>query len=75
MNCQTCNYTINACITCDSGYYILDNSCVKTCPDYYFGSNTTGRCEKCIENCLVCGDTTSCYICITGYEFVNTTGC
>lgn len=53
-DCQTCERTQSTCLTCHSGYYIINNTCVK-CP--------LEGCKKCIigEHAATCRE------CLDGY--------
>lgn len=41
------------------------------CPINYFPSETTRRCELCINGCNNCTNTTYCYSCYEGFLFSN----
>jgi hypothetical protein len=73
--CFTCNANNNTCSQCLSSYYLFNNGCMATCPDTYFPDNSTGKCLSCVTNCLLCQEANSCLLCISGYVFINGTGC
>lgn len=75
VRCLTCNTTINICINCSPGYYLYNSGCLATCPDTYYPDNSTGQCLSCVSNCIICKAANSCLLCISGYVFVNGTGC
>lgn len=75
VNCLLCNNTRNACSQCSPGYYLFNNGCLRTCPDGYYPNNFTGSCSGCVSNCLICQGPNSCLLCISGYVFINGTGC
>ena len=75
VHCLVCNYSSNACATCVTGYYLFNSACLATCPDSYYGDNATQSCQSCTSNCLLCTQSTNCLLCISGYVFVNGTGC
>lgn len=62
--CSTCSGTSSFCLSCISGTYLYNSSCLTTCPKDYFIANTvTLRCDACNSNCLTCSNTTT--FCLT----------
>lgn len=68
----------NACATCDPGFDLIANKCVKavlesvssTCPVTSFKS-TGGQCQSCSSvtpNCSKCVNSSKCVECATGFE-------
>lgn len=54
INCLTCFSNNNTCDRCLSGYFLSGSGCTATCPDRYFGDNSTGSCVACIKDCMLC---------------------
>ena len=70
LNCQTCDTANNVCLNCTSPYFLSNKGCVAFCPNGQYGDNSTGQCAKCMANCLLCFNATSCTQCATSYVFV-----
>jgi proprotein convertase subtilisin/kexin type 5 len=51
------------CLTCVSGYYLLNGKCSTTCPSGYYQSASTQTCIACLSNCLTCNNSTGCLTC------------
>ena len=53
------------CLSCISGQYYYNYSCVTSCPDGYF--TNTDECSVCISPCKYCTDEVTCLSCDEGY--------
>lgn len=53
-SCLTCQYSANNCYQCQSGMYLLKQTCVNICPVGYFASASLQTCQSCSANCLNC---------------------
>ena len=73
LNCANCNETINICYNCNPNYYLYNGGCTSACPNGYYGNATTGSCELCMANCVLCTNSTVCVQCITDYSFYDVT--
>jgi hypothetical protein len=73
--CNSClinSSNILECISCASNFYIFTDIssiiCVASCPEeYYKGSSSPLKCQRCLANCLTCTNGFSCINCNTGY--------
>lgn len=76
-SCATCtiNATIDACITCMSGFYMQGTTCVATCafytiastrvcamscPSYSYVNTANNFCEPCPSGCSICLSISTC---------------
>lgn len=60
-----------ACISCESGLYLIGSTCRSSCPDGTYSSNE-GLCRKCSSVCLSCvGSETNCASCPKPYYLFN----
>lgn len=75
----TCKYCAASCLTCNSSgidcqtctnvsgvpYFNLNNQCLLSCPDRYYGQTTSNICQGCLGGCALCfgGTNTSCTKC------------
>ncbi|XP_076844464.1 proprotein convertase subtilisin/kexin type 5 isoform X2 [Brachyhypopomus gauderio] len=52
--CQQCGGPeASQCLSCYTGRYLFNTTCVKGCPSDFFGGETQ-KCEPCHPNCLTC---------------------
>jgi hypothetical protein len=49
----------------------LIQSCISVCPLSYYPQSSTGSCQKCINNCVVCTSPSNCQKCDTSYYLYN----
>ncbi|OMJ70206.1 hypothetical protein SteCoe_31875 [Stentor coeruleus] len=63
----TCNST------CNSSTYILEKSCVSTCPISYYAIESPKSCIACPSGCLECSSSSICKNCSKGYLKLGTT--
>lgn len=50
-----------------SGHFLTDKgSCSTHCPPDFFANETSGRCQECVEGCVVCKDSRQCQRCRSG---------
>lgn len=50
-----------------SGHFLTDKgSCSTHCPPGFFANETSGRCQECVEGCVVCKDSRQCQRCRSG---------
>ncbi|EAR91957.3 variant specific surface protein S2, putative (macronuclear) [Tetrahymena thermophila SB210] len=81
-NCTTCK-SINKCVLCDSGYYLLGissntNQCVLCSESGYYADSINNKCIQCDNNCSTCDSTNNCTSCNSGYFLLtisNTNSC
>lgn len=72
--CQTCE-NLHKCTSCNSPYFLRNSgqlrpfTCQLSCPDGYYGDNTTSWCTLCDSRCTLCSGPsyTQCTQCKTGY--------
>jgi hypothetical protein len=69
-NCDDCSDNAT-CIDCADNYYLLDESCVSSCPAEGAYYNGNGVCSDCADNCNACTDDETCTECVAGF-FVET---
>ena len=66
-NCLQC-LNSTACQVCLPGYYLLNSTCVTTCPSEYWQNDPTQTCELCDPTCQTCsGSATVCTSCFPPY--------
>ena len=66
-NCLEC-LSSTACKLCLPGYYLLNSSCMTTCPAGYWQNDQTQTCELCDPICQTCsGSATVCTSCSSPY--------
>lgn len=76
-NCVTCLNAINNCTSCSlnsSFPFLVNNTCISTCPDYYYNQSSTGSCFSCVSaniNCKNCSSISTCYSCDTAFVLYN----
>ncbi|XP_021397203.2 proprotein convertase subtilisin/kexin type 5 isoform X2 [Lonchura striata] len=46
--------TENQCLSCVNKQYLLNRTCVETCPDGYYADSTEGQCSACHSTCDTC---------------------
>ncbi|XP_074022904.1 proprotein convertase subtilisin/kexin type 5 isoform X1 [Numenius arquata] len=62
---QTCNSchkkcfrcsgpTEHECLSCANNHYLLNTTCVETCPDGYYVDSDEGQCSPCHSACVTC---------------------
>lgn len=64
MGCATCNGLSNtSCTSCSGTYFFLSSntSCVVSCPQLYYSSETLNQCISCDPTCLTCDGPGSSY--------------
>ncbi|XP_053558467.1 proprotein convertase subtilisin/kexin type 5 isoform X2 [Bombina bombina] len=66
-SCKTCNGSATACTSCQSGTFLMEESCIYTCPKGTFSNEKDHRCEKCTSGCEQCTETDECLRCLSGY--------
>ena len=55
--CYSCKKDdLNFCLSCKGIRYMHPHlpKCLLKCPDGYYGSNSTNKCEKCHDTCASC---------------------
>lgn len=78
-NCQTCSLTITNCTSCNlsSNYaYLVNYTCITSCPSYYYNQSSTGTCISCTSaniNCVNCASSSTCITCDNSFLFFNST--
>ena len=86
-NCKTCYGSVTTCISCVSGLYLYDGTCVDSCPEFYTVQSGS-VCQVCSSKCSTCSGTydkctscpsekvlqgTSCSdTCVSGYTLTST---
>ena len=66
--CEECLGPWSRCPRCNSGFYLLNQTCRTICPDGYFGDSSSGQCSRCNQSCAACkNSSSSCTACPTGY--------
>ena len=55
---------LNECISCNSGYFLVDSQCLPICPSGTYANNLNNQCESCSSDCNTCS-----------YEFDYCTSC
>ncbi|KAL4477454.1 hypothetical protein ABPG74_002604 [Tetrahymena malaccensis] len=74
-SCKTCiGVNNNQCTKCKEGTYLLNNSCVYSCPDGYVISLDKAQCLICHSTCSTChpGNLDYCLTCLEGwYKHAN----
>lgn len=75
--CVTCQGKADNCTKCPWGYFLINGTCLSTCPNGYFANPdpTMSSCLPCQPPCLVCLSSTSCKICQSGYFLTPTSTC
>lgn len=76
--CLTCVNTATNCTSCNTSTstpFLLLNSCVVSCPTYYYNTSASGNCSSCAAlniNCANCINATTCSMnCDSGYVYFN----
>ncbi|XP_050185248.1 proprotein convertase subtilisin/kexin type 5 isoform X1 [Myiozetetes cayanensis] len=46
--------TEHQCLSCANNHYLLNTTCVKTCPDGYYADSDEGQCSACHSACVTC---------------------
>ena len=64
--CLTCSGSATSCTSCSSPTFLMNTSCLLSCPNTYYGSGTT--CVPCINQCYNCTNATYCHSCASGYH-------
>ncbi|CAG0895477.1 unnamed protein product [Darwinula stevensoni] len=73
-HCASCAGSPNHCIHCDHHLFLLNHTCVPTCPLGYF-ETSYHSCEACDESCETCvgSESNSCATCYPGMYHMNGT--
>jgi proprotein convertase subtilisin/kexin type 5 len=64
-----CPSTCSACLSptfctqCSSGYFLLNNQCIESCPIRLFQERGTKSCQSCPYDCLFCDSNKNCLDC------------
>ena len=67
-NCLECSNS-DTCDKCELEYYLLNNTCVNTCPEGYYENSTV--CSKCsTENCKTCPNNV-CSECLSEFNIIK----
>ena len=69
--CSTCNGPTSYNCTSCSGLYLINSTCIATCPANYYADGSAWKCQACGIGCAACNATT-CLACISGYYFFST---
>ena len=56
LNCDACS-TSNNCISCASGYTVVDGVCVIACDSYCYACNSMGSCNGCMHSAILFPET------------------
>lgn len=73
--CWSTDY--NTCLTCVTGFYLLNAQCNTNCPNGYYANSTLGQCKVCDTNCTLCNGPdyrSNCTLCAVG-KYYLTGGC
>ncbi|KAL2092601.1 hypothetical protein ACEWY4_012399 [Coilia grayii] len=72
-DCQRCHPTCHhctggtatQCLSCKQGRFLINNACLKQCPDGYYGDDDDYVCEQCHASCHTCSGrhSTECLSC------------
>ncbi|XP_028941399.1 proprotein convertase subtilisin/kexin type 5-like [Antrostomus carolinensis] len=46
--------TEHQCLSCANNHYLLNTTCVETCPDGYYADSDEGQCSPCHSTCVTC---------------------
>ncbi|XP_057288919.1 proprotein convertase subtilisin/kexin type 5 isoform X1 [Pezoporus wallicus] len=46
--------TKHQCLSCANNHYLLNTTCVETCPDGYYVESDKGQCSPCHSTCVTC---------------------
>ena len=70
-SCKTCSGSTTTCVSCNSGTYLYNGTCVSSCPPLI--TVTIGSaCIECMSNCQTCsGSYDNCTLCPTGKVLQN----
>ncbi|KAL4471739.1 hypothetical protein ABPG74_008632 [Tetrahymena malaccensis] len=69
--CKTCILQSNRCTSCQQGYFLYQNKCIKNCPSKYYqsiGENQQPICQKCQYPCIECTSQNLCLSCQSGFS-------
>ena len=80
-NCEPCNTGCaecthengaKVCLKCSPGRYLLNGTCLSTCPERFYPDNTLDQCAPCNEACVHCfgGSNRNCHACNTSLGFI-----
>lgn len=75
--CLYCSGTITFCTACNlssSNIFLMNNTCLSSCPMYYYNQSSTGSCLTCESaniNCINCSSASTCYTCDNSFVFLN----
>jgi len=73
-NCQSCySASPSQCNTCKQDYFLFGTSCVKPCPQGFYGIQ--GKCYSCDTNCKNCTSKGSCSECFDRYYLLSNSTC
>eukprot|EP00347_Sterkiella_histriomuscorum_P014884 403359155 len=71
-SCDVCFGAINTmCSKCMTGYYLLDTSCLSSCPPPYYADLVSKTCEQCKYFCDSCTEKNNCQKCKSGYPTIS----
>ena len=66
--CADCQGAKLECRRCNSGFYLLNQTCRTICPAGYIADKSSGRCAPCDSTCAACISTTTlCSACKPGF--------
>ncbi|XP_076845202.1 proprotein convertase subtilisin/kexin type 5b isoform X2 [Brachyhypopomus gauderio] len=73
--CLLCEGPVQ-CLHCGSAHFLLNQTCVATCPDGYYGDEDGRECTRCSATCATCSSrhSTDCLTCEAG-RFENEGRC
>ncbi|EAR94661.2 transmembrane protein, putative (macronuclear) [Tetrahymena thermophila SB210] len=69
--CKTCILQSNRCTSCQQGYILFQNKCLRNCPAQYYqsiGENQQPICQKCPYPCIECTSSNFCLSCQSGFS-------
>lgn len=64
--CLNCVGSASTCTSCANPAFLMNTSCLLTCPNTYYGNNNL--CVPCVNQCFNCTNSTYCLTCQTGYS-------
>jgi proprotein convertase subtilisin/kexin type 5 len=74
--CKNCTGSLNSeCSVCNSGYYLMGNTCDITCPEPFYANTTLLECKECKYYCNGCTTRDNCYACKPGYPALPGSNC
>jgi hypothetical protein len=79
LNCSTCVIQVgsgsgnpSSCLTCIANNFLYNSTCSDTCPVGWYSNQTV--CLKCMPNCAICTNLTTCIQCTVPYFLYITIG-